>query len=295
MAAMSERLTRRARGPPSAGRVVRPGNERPPPWRRRWSRRLPSGGSSRTAASFFRPKRRGVGRKRGRRASRSARIHRTLGGLRLTLGRGLIRSWSALAAASRAAQGPGDPKSAVPSVTLGVDRHGARSERTRDDHRRPARPDRCARWPEPLAAGAPALRAPRRHSARWKGRRVSSWRHAQPQLVEQGLVEVLIALDLLAAPVLQELQHHGLGPLAGHLDLVEGLHGREARRVTPAAGPPDLGLRFPPAPVPRKPGAQELLDAIICRQARAASPPLFLPSTLARSQACSRFSQVRMP
>jgi hypothetical protein len=55
--------------------------------------------------------------------------------------------------------------------------------------------------------------------------------HAPHQFGEEGFVGrgQMLALDVAAEPVVQELAHHGFHAGAGRLHLVEGLDGREPR------------------------------------------------------------------
>src|SRR6476661_2822121 len=108
-------------------------------------------------------------------------------------------------------------------------------------------------------------------------------------------VAILAALDLLAQAVGFELGDNAVQIDGGHVHLIERLHGGKACRGA------RLGISRR-LPLLARAGHQRRLaeekccsSCIRARQARAASPPLLRPSTLALAKACSRLSQLRMP
>src|SRR5262249_16977046 len=102
--------------------------------------------------------------------------------------------------------------------------------------------------------------------------------------------QILIALHLAPDPMALELRQDVVHAGAGDVHLVERLHRGKPRR------PASVGLAF----IPRggghdQPVARRRLRRTSASAARAASPPLFASSTLARIQACASLSTVRMP
>src|SRR5579872_2837796 len=97
---------------------------------------------------------------------------------------------------------------------------------------------------------------------------------------------------LVAKTESSEFGDHALGATAGDLDLIKRLDRGKPRRRALAPGTRTRGLGFF-AHVSTRPKWR--FKSIMARQARAASPPLFLRSMRARARACASFSTVRMP
>ncbi len=118
---------------------------------------------------------------------------------------------------------------------------------------------------------------------------------AEPWPVDRAGIELV---DDLVQPVRLELADDVVGLAAAELDLIERLHRRQpgGAALAAAGGPaPGIGAVLGGHAAQLHSPAIRRLSAIIARQALAASPPLSLRSTLARAQACSSFSTVRMP
>src|SRR6185437_6200060 len=109
-------------------------------------------------------------------------------------------------------------------------------------------------------------------------------RHAAHEIAKEFQIRFAECAQFIATEtMLDEFLDHFLGIEAGQFHLINGLH---RRQTCGAARLMCVAHRWTPS---------LFRVSISAMQARAASPPLSLPSCAARTSACSSFSTVRMP